>query len=613
METNNINNEKLYNKNSKKLSIKNFSLISNINNNNAIPLKKVHSKKLDFSEGKNKKLKLKLVKTEEPLKLNQINTLREYENKENNSNNKNKTRNSLLNNNNNNEKNLIKTKSYLNEDYKELPLINSHNNNNINNNNIKVKQNNQNEPKKNNLEISFDENNNYFESEVKQLKKIHTLNSKLIDNKENTSNINNSKLKIKKNKIYFLSPMKSFYKKYFKIKTFQHKHKKHKNENKMKKNNLSINKNDPDPSGLTPNNIKIPYYKYPQVKTSSNQINKYIKSFAVNSYQGLIRDYNEDKVSIILSINKPKNYDEYWPICSYLAIYDGHGGSKCCDYLRDNLHRFIIKNEFFPKFPEKSILKGIEIAEKNFKEIAIENNDYSGSCAIIILLIDEYLYLANVGDSRCLISKNSGKDFEILNNIHRPTEENEYKRIIENGGTIYISKNKIKRINPGRLSISRAIGDVTIKDPNFGGNKDILICEPEIKKIKIDFNNTDFILLASDGIFENLNYEDCIKGIWNVFNEKKFENIHEFLGNACDMVIKTALKRNSSDNVTCVILGFENLKKKFKEKIKLNFNSLLNNNINSNNVFNNNNNNNKLINQNIHKIKININAIKPVG
>ena len=202
METNYEKNTNFYKKNSNKYSLKNFSLLSNVNNNIAIPLKKQISKKLDFSEGKNKKLKLKIVKTEEPLKLNQISTLKDNENKENNLNIK--TRNNLLN---SNEKNFFKTKSYLNEDNNELPLINAHTNNNLNNkNNIKIKQINQNE-QKNNLEISFDENNNYFDTDTKQLKKIHTLNSKLKHNKENTSNNNNSKLKIKKNnnnKIYLL-------------------------------------------------------------------------------------------------------------------------------------------------------------------------------------------------------------------------------------------------------------------------------------------------------------------------------------------------------------------------------------------------------------------------
>jgi serine/threonine protein phosphatase PrpC len=27
-----------------------------------------------------------------------------------------------------------------------------------------------------------------------------------------------------------------------------------------------------------------------------------------------------------------------WPECSFFAIYDGHGGSKCADFLRDHLH-----------------------------------------------------------------------------------------------------------------------------------------------------------------------------------------------------------------------------------------------------------------------------------
>jgi protein phosphatase 2C family protein 2/3 len=29
-------------------------------------------------------------------------------------------------------------------------------------------------------------------------------------------------------------------------------------------------------------------------------------------------------------------------MCSFFGVYDGHGGSGCADYLRDNLHQFII-------------------------------------------------------------------------------------------------------------------------------------------------------------------------------------------------------------------------------------------------------------------------------
>jgi len=68
--------------------------------------------------------------------------------------------------------------------------------------------------------------------------------------------------------------------------------------------------------------------------------NGIVKAFAANTYQGLVRNYNEDRVSIILNILQPKNYTgtETWPLCSFFAIYDGHCGSLCADFLRDNLH-----------------------------------------------------------------------------------------------------------------------------------------------------------------------------------------------------------------------------------------------------------------------------------
>ncbi len=42
------------------------------------------------------------------------------------------------------------------------------------------------------------------------------------------------------------------------------------------------------------------------------------------------RNYNEDRVAIILNIMKPKSKEgkiDYWPKCSFFGIYDGHGGN----------------------------------------------------------------------------------------------------------------------------------------------------------------------------------------------------------------------------------------------------------------------------------------------
>lgn len=53
----------------------------------------------------------------------------------------------------------------------------------------------------------------------------------------------------------------------------------------------------------------------------------------------------------------------------------------------------------------------------------------AGSCGIMILIIDDDLYVVNVGDSRAVMGKNSGKDFRAITIDHKPMEENEYKRI----------------------------------------------------------------------------------------------------------------------------------------------------------------------------------------
>ena len=312
----------------------------------------------------------------------------------------------------------------------------------------------------------------------------------------------------------------------------------------------------------------LTYPKYPLVKTSRHSINKYIKSFAVNSYQGLKRNYNEDKVSIILTIKKPKNFlGENWPKISYLAIFDGHGGNSCSNFLRDNLHNYIIKNENFPLNIEKSLISSFEKAENDFiNNIGIKENDKSGSCALVTLLIDNILYVANCGDSRAIISLNNGKKIKLLNNIHRPNNFNEKERIINNGGNIYISSN-ILRIFPGRLSVTRAFGDKNAKLTEFGGKKNVLISTPEVCQVNLKEFKVDFLIMGCDGIFEYLTNEDCVKLAWKNLNEDKlnYNNFHQFNGDIVDLIIKSALKRNSLDNVTALFVSFNNFEQKFFE------------------------------------------------
>jgi len=197
-----------------------------------------------------------------------------------------------------------------------------------------------------------------------------------------------------------------------------------------------------------------------------------VRAYAANTNQGLFRNYNEDRVSIILNIVKPPSRSaETWPKCSFFGVYDGHGGPACADYLRDNLHQFVIAEAAFPSSPREALKQGFANAERQFLEAISSRSrssvsERSGSCAIVALLVGDTCYVANVGDSRAVLSGDGGRKVFALSTDHKPSEEGERKRIVEAGGKIYqtqlvrthegSSPEAIlgpHRVLPGRLSV----------------------------------------------------------------------------------------------------------------------------------------------------------------
>ena len=86
---------------------------------------------------------------------------------------------------------------------------------------------------------------------------------------------------------------------------------------------------------------------------------------------------------------------------------------------------------------EKAIKEGFEYAERDFlNNFTLNKNkniiiDKSGSCAVIIILIDTKIYIANVGDSRAIMSCNNGREFKNITIDHKPNNINEKDRIIK--------------------------------------------------------------------------------------------------------------------------------------------------------------------------------------
>ena len=333
-----------------------------------------------------------------------------------------------------------------------------------------------------------------------------------------------------------------------------------------------------------------------------------IKAYAANTNQGISRDYNEDRVSIVININQPNNYKNEipWPRASFFAVYDGHGGNKCAEFLRGNLLKLICDNKFFPKDIEKAIKYGFEQADKIFLEKSVKGDkivDKSGSCALILLIIDNKIYVANVGDSRCLISMKNGLIRKDVTRDHKPNYPYEKKRIFSNGGRVYQSRsllndniensqnlnnneNKIMeniillgpyRVFPGNLSVSRTIGDPAAKLAKFGGNPKVVISEPDIYCFDFEKDDIDFLILGCDGIYDNMTSKDIFKCAWMVIesfrnynlnlgknnpeenlNEKKI-NVNTACSKIVDFILKAAMTRQSLDNVSCVIVSFKDL------------------------------------------------------
>lgn len=158
----------------------------------------------------------------------------------------------------------------------------------------------------------------------------------------------------------------------------------------------------------------------------------------MNSTQGLIWNYNEDRVTIITNVKAKDNFVGEWPKIFFFGIFDGHGGNKCADYLKNNLYKHIFNSPNFPYNVMKALQEGFSNAEKEFETLSLKQFEIekSGSCAIVVLIVNDLIYCANVGDSRAFISLKNGSSYVELSNDHKPENPNEKKRILQNGGKV---------------------------------------------------------------------------------------------------------------------------------------------------------------------------------
>lgn len=255
------------------------------------------------------------------------------------------------------------------------------------------------------------------------------------------------------------------------------------------------------------------------------------------------------------------------------AVFDGHGGNKVSSYLSDQFNEifydYINEND---TISNKQIISKITTTLQSIdKEIMKKDElEYQGSTAAISVInpvVGSFITI-NVGDSRVVLSRNGTA--VPLTEDHKPNSSEERKRIEKLGGTVDLLPDKGYRVN-GNLLVSRAIGD-RAEGP-------VISSEPTIKTFPIDEDQDQFIIVASDGLWDILSSQkavnfvnkmlECAEGgfyknpdnhpiLKNFLSEikndrKKWVNSNAFKKSIAKLLALAAFKRGAWDNITVII------------------------------------------------------------
>ncbi|KAJ4700844.1 putative Protein phosphatase 2c [Melia azedarach] len=218
---------------------------------------------------------------------------------------------------------------------------------------------------------------------------------------------------------------------------------------------------------------------------------------------------------------------------AFFGVYDGHGGSRTAEYLKNNLFKNLSSHPDFINDTKTAIVEVFRQTDEAFLDEDKGQQKDAGSTASTAVLLGDRLLVANVGDSRVVASR-AGSAIP-LSIDHKPDRSDERQRIEEAGGFVIWAGTW--RVG-GVLAVSRAFGDKLLKP--------YVVAEPEIQEEEID--GVDFIIIASDGLWNVISNKDAVAMVQDLTDAEA----------ASRKLIGEAFARGSSDNITCVIVRFEN-------------------------------------------------------
>ncbi|XP_042759602.1 protein phosphatase 1L isoform X3 [Panthera onca] len=226
---------------------------------------------------------------------------------------------------------------------------------------------------------------------------------------------------------------------------------------------------------------------------------------------------------------------------------------KCCtaaEYVKSRLPEALKQHlQDYEKDKENSVLSYQTILEQQILSIDREmlekltvSYDEAGTTCLIALLSDKDLTVANVGDSRGVLCDKDGNAIP-LSHDHKPYQLKERKRIKRAGG--FISFNGSWRVQ-GILAMSRSLGDYPLKNLN------VVIPDPDILTFDLDKLQPEFMILASDGLWDAFSNEEAVRFIKERLDEPHF---------GAKSIVLQSFYRGCPDNITVMVVKFRNSSK----------------------------------------------------
>ncbi|KAG6514033.1 hypothetical protein ZIOFF_024372 [Zingiber officinale] len=249
---------------------------------------------------------------------------------------------------------------------------------------------------------------------------------------------------------------------------------------------------------------------------------------------------------------------------SFYGVFDGHGGKDAAFFVRTNILKFIIEDDNFPRCIAEAIKSAFVRADYAFSD-ASSLDITSGTTALAALIFGRFffvisqlhaklyanrvffffflqhrtVFIANVGDCRAVLGRR-GRAVD-LSRDHKPSCSTERLRIEKLGG--YVDDGYLN----GQLSVARALGDWHMKGSK--GSLCPLSAEPELQETVLT-DEDEFLIMGCDGLW------DVMTSQCAVTMARKELRSHNDPTLCSQGLVQEALKRNSGDNLTVLVVCF---------------------------------------------------------